>query len=80
MLSKEEKLMSRKRLMVRGHYFSGSATGFLVGTICGTFLFTGWGNWIYCGGAIALIYYLLIGFLEKRSFNEIKDVLLGVSE
>lgn len=77
MLTKEEKAMSPIRRKVRGHYFDGVSMGFLVGAIGGSLLFRGFG---YVPAIIAIAFYFSIGYLEKKSYNQIKDVFHAVRE
>lgn len=77
LLSKEEREMSKQRRKIRGHYFDGVSFGFLVGTIGGALLFRGFG---FYPVIIAVIFYFCIGFLETKSYNQIKDALGEKSE
>lgn len=77
LMTREEKNMNRKRRVIRGHYFDGVSFGFLVGAIGGSLLFRGFGFW---PAVIAITFYFSIGYLEKKSYNKIKDALVSKSE
>lgn len=69
-MNKEEKKMSKQRRRIEGHYLDGTSFGFAIGVIGGALLFRGFGIW---PGLIAIAFYFSIDFLEKRSYNQIKD-------
>jgi len=77
MLTKEEKAMSPQRRKIKGHYFDGASTGFLVGTIGGLLLFRGFGYW---PALIAVLFYFSLNYLEKISYKQIKDAFESQSK
>lgn len=76
-MNKEEKAMSKPRRCIKGHYLDGLSTGFGVGVIGGSLLFRGFGWW---PAVIAIVFYFSVDYLEKRSYKQIKDVVVSGEE
>lgn len=80
MLTKEEKAMSKPRRCIKGHYFDGLSIGFGIGSVGGALLFRSFEYMWIIPAVIAIVFYLSTDWLERKSYNMIKDVVVSGDE